>query len=435
MTRKNEAGQALVFAAVGLVVLMGFAGLGIDMGMLRYQKRLQQTASDAGAIAGASNLGRGGVTAGAQNAAGGDGFTDGVNNVTVTVNNPPASGPHSGNAKYVEVLVTAVQPTYFMKVLGINSQTITTRAVATNLSGGGPANGCLYTLGPPSSAIEGVNLNGNATLNAPTCGINDDGNYNTKGNALTVNAGSFGVSGSQNVTGPGGSVNCAVPGPCPAYGMPAAADPLVNQATPITPPSQPANSSSCPTIGACNVTTSGTMTLQPGTYSSITIGKNSTVTISPGIYYINGSGGVSFNGSATVTGSGVMFYFTGTASINATGGGNQVSNIQLSAPTSGPYAGILMYQDPADTNVGGNPNSGPTLGGDNNSFFNGILYFPKDQLTFFGNAGSSNCVDGYSVGIVITDSIALSGHPTVCLQGAAGLPVGTDPILHAVLVE
>ena len=435
MTRKNEAGQALVFAAVGLVVLMGFAGLGIDMGMLRYQKRLQQTASDAGAIAGASNLGRGGVTAGAQNAAGGDGFTDGVNNVTVTVNNPPASGPHSGNAKYVEVLVTAVQPTYFMKVLGINSQTITTRAVATNLSGGGPANGCLYTLGPPSSAIEGVNLNGNATLNAPTCGINDDGNYNTKGNALTVNAGSFGVSGSQNVTGPGGLVNCAVPGPCPAYGMPAAADPLVNQATPITPPSQPANSSSCPTIGACNVTTSGTMTLQPGTYSSITIGKNSTVTLSPGIYYINGSGGVSFNGSATVTGSGVMFYFTGTASINATGGGNQVSNIQLSAPTSGPYAGILMYQDPADTNVGGNPNSGPTLGGDNNSFFNGILYFPKDQLTFFGNAGSSNCVDGYSVGIVITDSIALSGHPTVCLQGAAGLPVGTDPILHAVLVE
>jgi len=177
------------------------------------------------------------------------------------------------------------------------------------------------------------------------------------------------------------------------------------------------------------------MTLQPGTYSSITIGKNSTVTLNPGIYYINGSGGVSFNGSATLTGSGVMFYFTGTASINTVGGGNQVSNIQLSAPTSGPYAGILMYQDPADTNVGGNPNSGPTLGGDDKSFFNGILYFPKDQLTFFGNAKSSNCVDGFSAGIVITDSIALSGTPTVCLQGAAGLPPGSDPILHAVLVE
>ena len=45
-----------MFAAVGLVVLMGFAGLGIDMGMLRYQKRLQQTAADSGALAGANNL-------------------------------------------------------------------------------------------------------------------------------------------------------------------------------------------------------------------------------------------------------------------------------------------------------------------------------------------------------------------------------------------
>ena len=139
MKRKNEAGQALVFAAVGLAVLMGFAGLGIDMGMLRYQKRLQQTAADAGALAGANNLAfpaSGGVTAGAKNASAGNGFTDGTNNVTVTVNNPPASGPHTGNANYVEVLVTAVQPTYFMKVLGINSQTVTARAVATNVSGG-----------------------------------------------------------------------------------------------------------------------------------------------------------------------------------------------------------------------------------------------------------------------------------------------------------
>src|SRR6202021_3022398 len=51
MKRKNEGGQALVFAAVGLVVIMGFAGLGIDMGMLRYQKRLPQTAADWGAPA------------------------------------------------------------------------------------------------------------------------------------------------------------------------------------------------------------------------------------------------------------------------------------------------------------------------------------------------------------------------------------------------
>ena len=68
------------------------------------------------------------------------------------------------------MLVTAVQPTYFMKVLGINSQTLTARAVATNVSGVTSGGGCLYTLGSPNSAIEGVNINGNATLNATTCG-------------------------------------------------------------------------------------------------------------------------------------------------------------------------------------------------------------------------------------------------------------------------
>ena len=182
MKRKNEAGQALVFAAVGLAVLMGFAGLGIDMGMLRYQKRLQQTAADSGALAGANNLAfpaSGGITTGAKNASAGNGFTDGANNVTVTVNNPPTSGPHNGDAHYVEVLVTAVQPTYFMKVLGINSQTVTARAVATNVSGLTQGGGCLYTLGAPSSAIEGVNINGHATLNAITCGIADNGNFST----------------------------------------------------------------------------------------------------------------------------------------------------------------------------------------------------------------------------------------------------------------
>jgi uncharacterized membrane protein len=91
----------LVFAALALVVLIGFAGLAIDMGALRYQKRLQQTAADGAAIAGATNLSFGGVTSGAQSAATANGFTDNTggttctNNpgtvgcITVTVNNPP----------------------------------------------------------------------------------------------------------------------------------------------------------------------------------------------------------------------------------------------------------------------------------------------------------------------------------------------------------
>ena len=81
-----------------------------------------------------------------------------------------------------------------------------------------------------------------------------------------------------------------------------------------------------------------------------------------------------------------------------------------------------MYQDPADTN-------GPSLGGNTGSFYDGVLYFPKSQVTFFGNG---NAVD---VAIVVADAFALSGHPTVNLQGTAGLPPGVNVILDATLVE
>ena len=408
MKRENEAGQALVFAAVGLAVLMGFAGLGIDMGMLRYQKRLQQTAADSGALAGANNLAfpaSGGVTTGAKNASAGNGFTDGTNNVTVTVHNGPTSGPHNGDAHYVEVLVTAVQPTYFMKVLGINSQTITARAVATNVSGVTSGGGCLYTLGPPSSAIEGIGINGNATLNATTCGISDNGNFDTSGCALQVNAGTFGVSGTGSACG--GTVTCsAQAGPCPALGMPAATDPMSF----LTPP--------------CNPCTGGTDlgkvkngTLNPGTYTNLSIQANGNVTFNAGTYIFTGTG-IGCSGNPTIRGTGVTFYFTGNATFNCNGD----TDVQLTAPTSGTYAGILMYQNPADT-------QGPQIGGNNTSFFKGVLYFPKSEVTFYGNG------TGYAVGIVVADAFALSGHPTVNLQGSAGLPAGVSIITNAILVE
>jgi hypothetical protein len=81
-----------------------------------------------------------------------------------------------------------------------------------------------------------------------------------------------------------------------------------------------------------------------------------------------------------------------------------------------------MYQDPNDT-------TGPQLGGDNQSSFQGTLYFPKAQLTFFGNNVT------YNTGIVVADAIALSGNPTVNLKGTAGLPAGVTVIKTAVLVE
>lgn len=430
MRRNKQAGQALVLTAVALVVLMGFAGLAIDVGALRSEKRAQQTAADAAALAGANNLSFGGVTAGAQNAAAGDGYADtastcttgcpssgSVGYITVTVNNPPASGPHAADANYVEALVTEIQPTYFMRVLGINQETVTARAVATNINSGGVNGpGCMISIGPPSNSIEGININGSVTVNAPSCGIVDNGNYNTKGNALNVSASTFGVSGDPNVSGKGGSVSCTNSSTCPQYGMPAAANPLAT----LTPPCNP-----CTGGGSFSPTSSATFS--PGTYNSISITGNGTITFNPGVYVFDGSG-LTCSGTPTINGTGVMFYFTGTATYNCVG--NVTTNLVAPSPSNCPscpseYDGMLMYQDPNDT-------TGPSVGGDNTENYAGVLYFPGTQLTFFGNSGSTDTA------MVVAQAFGFSGHPTVNLEGPAGLPPGVNnvtAIKNAVLVE
>jgi Flp pilus assembly protein TadG len=459
MIRKNQAGQVLLSAALMLVVLLGFAGLGIDMGVMRYQKRLQQSAADSAAIAAATNLGYSGYQTGGQNAAASNGFTDNtgggacappptalaVGSVTVTLCKGPLIGPHAGNANYVEAYVTAGQPTYFMKVLGVTSETITARAVATNFSGGtsGTTFGCLYTLGTPSASIEGVSLGGHAFLKAPKCGIVDNGNFNTTGNNIDVSASTFGVSGSRNAGGSaGGTITCgAGVSTCPSYGTPAAPDPM---STSLTPPCTYTCTLAGNTVtinggnscGTGCTFANGVYTIQPGTYTNISISGTASnqVVFSPGTYIFDGTGtnfnnpdGLSIPGNATITGTGVTFFFTNNATVQITGN----PTLNLYAPDSGTYQGILMWQDKNDPNVGPSP-QGPTLSGNSGSQFNGILYFPSDQLTFGGNGV------GFGVGVVVSDSLALQGSPIVSFLGVTGVPGGLPPsftVATASLVE
>lgn len=438
MKRNKEAGQALVFVAAGMVVLIGIAGLGVDMGVLRYEKRVQQSAADAAALAGANNLASasGGVIAGGQSASAANGFTDNAGGtlstctasgaaagtICVQISDPavgPTTGPHANNPKYVEAYVSEVHETYFMKIFGVTKQVVTARAVATNVSGASSGGGCLYTLGAPNNSIQGVNVTGSEVLNAPTCGINDNGNYDPTGGALTVNAGTFGVSGDCSGSGcgkTGKEVTCADQGStdCPSYGAPASGDPLAR----LTPPCSPCS-------GGGLLTTTGGGTYNPGTYSQIKITGNGTVTFNPGVYIIDSSAGVTCNGTPAISGTGVMFYFTNGATWNCTGN----DAITLTAPSASncpacpsQYDGILMYQDPNDT-------AGAQLGGNTGSAYDGALYFPTAEVTFFGNS------KGTDVAIVVAAAFAMSGNPTVNLLGTAGLPPGVSILTDAILVE
>jgi Putative Flp pilus-assembly TadE/G-like len=414
-SRNQETGQSLYIAAASLVVLVGFLGLGIDMGALRYEKRLQQTAADAAAIAGANNLAFGsGITVGAQNASAANGFTNtaeaisncgasaAIGTVCVQINNPPASGPHGCNGGtcdggYVEALVSAVHPTYFMKIFGVTKETVTARAVATNISDDN--GGCLYLLGP-TSGFTGNGGGNKGGLIAPTCGIVDNGSFRTNG-PFPVCAGSIGVAGSG--TGGGGLGSCSVSDPgsgvtcsdqsvstCPAP-IPAAANPL----TLLTIPTQP---SPAPCSGNC---------FNPGTYTSqIKVTGNGSYVFNPGIYALDG-GGFVCHGTPTIRGTGVMFYLKNGATFDCSGN----SSVGLTAPTASNCPacpswsdGILIYQDPkTDQNA-------DTLSG----------------------GGNSNPDEGYN-GLVVIWGLTMNGNDRAILGGNAGF--GGSVVKNAILVE
>jgi hypothetical protein len=387
-SRQRESGQALVAATFGLVVLLGCAGLAVDVGYLRYQQRLQQSAADSAALAGAAESAAGNATAAAREDALLNGYTNGVNNVTVTVNPAFPFGAVTG----VQVQVSAVHPTFFMRIFGVNNATVSTTAVAIDNS----AKNCVYALNGFGTAI-----NNNATVTATGCGIMDDGNLLNTGSITALSVGVHG-------TAAGGAT---IPGAI--TGIVEAGDPLYRLTA-------PGGGGGCQPNG--NITGTGfAPPLNPGRYcTGITVTGSKNVTLRAGTYLITGTG-ISLNGTGTITGTGVTLYVAaggGPVSVNTIGGSSQT--LQLTAPTTGALAGILFYQDRANAQAA-------TIDGRGTSKLQGALYFPDDTLNL-SNTGNSAA---YSLAVAKT--LTLTGTVNFA-SNFTSLPAGS-PIQNAVLVE
>jgi uncharacterized membrane protein len=105
-------GQVLPLFALCLAALMGFAGLGVDVGYLEYWQNAQQAATDAAAIGAAQQLlskgcgSQSSAVAAADFDAANNGFATSNPNITVTVNDPPASGPYANNSCAIQVIIS-----------------------------------------------------------------------------------------------------------------------------------------------------------------------------------------------------------------------------------------------------------------------------------------------------------------------------------------
>ena len=136
--------------------------------------------------------------------------------------------------------------------------------------------------------------------------------------------------------------------------------------------------------GAVSVAGNTTRTLSPGVYTSIQLSGNANVTMSPGMYIIKG-GGFTVSGNAGVSGSRVTIFNAGSNYNGSTDGGNfggislsGNGNLNLNPPTTGTYAGILIYQSRVNTRA-------LSISGNANVNVNGTIYAANAALTMSGN--------------------------------------------------
>ena len=127
---KRESGQSVIIIVLAMVVLCGFAALGIDIGVQATSKGQLQNAADAAALAGAAELPSASTakTKAAQYAQ--------INGVDA--GKTVATTPYKGNANRIEVVCKKTVQFSFARIFGLKSQEITARAVAekTGLTGG-----------------------------------------------------------------------------------------------------------------------------------------------------------------------------------------------------------------------------------------------------------------------------------------------------------
>jgi hypothetical protein len=221
------------------------------------------------------------------------------------------------------------------------------------------------------------------------------------GNASTK-AASIQVVGGVSLTGN------ATLSPAAATGAASVPDPLAGLTGPS--PTELTN------YGSVSLSGKNTATLNPGIYSQISASGNASLTLNPGVYLIEG-GGFTVTGNASVSGTGVLLYNTGSnyPSAGGTYGGLTLSgngSFSLTAATSGPYAGVVIFEARANTRAlafSGNGATGIT----------GTVYAPAAQVLVSGNAKLT--------GSLVANELSLSGNgvSTQAADGASGSALDT----------
>ena len=380
-------------------LFLGILAFAIDLSWYQSEKAKQRGVAEMAALAG-YNARLDGATVEqakqvASNLAATNGFKDGVNGVTVTANTPPSSGPNSNNQAAYEVIIKAPQPTWFSAIFrGNNEKTVLEgRGVAAPYAIG-PA--CILTLhtGGDTGVFVGTSggvfggsgqaafSNTTGSIQAPGCSIAS--NDAVKGFQFTtaqINAALLTTPANVSITS--GNVNAAI-----MVKAPPTPDPYANFDLPIPAPTScwqnnfQIDTTSAPITGTKTVESTvyydqngqplaqPTVTTTTVNLRSITLqpppsgmaycggiqimtsvgGPYLTVNFAPGIYYFLPSaanpGRITGNSSGILNAtSGVTFVFSAPDVAAAGIKFTTVEGLNITAPTTGPTAGIAIYFD------------------------------------------------------------------------------------------
>jgi len=215
----DRGGNIAIITALAMPVVIGMAGLGVEVGYWYYLTRGMQNAADAAAVAAATN-GTSSYAAEARAVAAQYGFRDGVNNAAVTASNPTCP---SGDGSCYDVTITSLVPLVLSQVIGYHGTTkingtsytaLSSTAIA-KVSGG--SNACMVALSLTDSGSATM-TGGTLNLNSCDLAVNSSSATALSVRGGTINAHAIDVVGKYQSTG--GAMN-----PAPTTGQRGVTDP------------------------------------------------------------------------------------------------------------------------------------------------------------------------------------------------------------------
>lgn len=406
---RDERGQTLIITALCMTCFMGFMALAVDVGLLFSARRKLQNAADAAATAATLRylyVYNGSNQAAAKSAA----ITAGTNAAQANVNGSTASisvntnaaspSAHTGCAGstcYFEAIVSQQNPTFFFSTFSALFKgqtagpfTVSARAVAGTSQ---PMNNCIYLTAEHNASLT---VQGNWTVNAANCGVY----INSDSAAVEDDTGKAAKSGisATSIAIVGGAPNNVTIAPD--------SSPTIFKTLPLPIPFSGVPSPTIP--GTCPAGGSLSGTVAAGCYSgSVNLGS---ATLN-GLYIFTGD--VNINGA--IIGSNVtLAIMNGSLSIKP---GN--STVNLTAPTSGTYSGMVIYQPRSNTHTL-NLQAGHSTG-----TLTGFIYAPGAELSMQDHGGDLNIG-----GLIVND---IDNGPAVL--NITGYTPSSSPLLVVSLVE